>query len=78
MADARRKMSATEIKQLNEVKSIIRGLLVSTPHSMTVGNLEKDYRETEGRDMPLFGYPDIISFLRSIPDACLLEKVKAL
>ncbi|XP_044752165.1 tudor domain-containing protein 5-like [Coccinella septempunctata] len=56
--------------QLEEVKKILRSLLVSAPVKVTVSSLNKDYRSLEGRGIPFkeLGYNSLLHLLHSIPD----------
>ncbi|KAK7863839.1 hypothetical protein R5R35_003323 [Gryllus longicercus] len=61
---------------IEEVKTIIRGLLVSSPVEVTVLKLRRDFKAQEGQDIPFyeFGFRDVTTFLRSIPDVCKVCK----
>lgn len=53
---------------LDEIKGILRSLLISSPRIMTVEDLRRDYRKEESRECPLLGYRNFTEFLQSIPD----------
>lgn len=57
------------------VKKYIRSLLTSTPVSLTICNLDKDYRNTIGESIPYhkLGYNSLEHFLRSIPDIVIVS-----
>ncbi|XP_067633848.1 tudor domain-containing protein 5 [Eurosta solidaginis] len=59
-----------EIGYLQEVKAIIKSLVLSCPNNITVDALNRDYRSTEGILIPFkkLGFQTLESFLRSIPD----------
>ncbi|KAL0273631.1 UNVERIFIED_CONTAM: hypothetical protein PYX00_006262 [Menopon gallinae] len=54
--------------------SFIRSLLISNKESYELQQLLQDFREENGRDMPLFGYKTPIDFLESAPDIVKLER----
>lgn len=62
---------------LNEVKSEIRCLLISTSSQMTVGDLCKDYREITGNSIPYskLGFRTTIEFLKSVPDVVQVKRI---
>lgn len=66
---------AGNAQEIEEIKMLIRGLLISVKTQMTVEDLRKDFKRTEGRDIPFrkLGFNNIIEFLRSIPDTVLIE-----
>lgn len=53
---------------LDDIKTILRSLLISSPRTLTVEDLRRDYRQTENRECPLLGYRNFTEFLQSIPD----------
>ena len=59
-----------KFKEVEEVKKEIRALLLSTKHGCTPGELQADYLQMLGENVPFrsFGYENLTSFLRSIPD----------
>ncbi|XP_063229776.1 uncharacterized protein LOC134534955 isoform X2 [Bacillus rossius redtenbacheri] len=61
--------------ELNEIKSVIRGLLISTPKAMTIATLKKDYIEEVGEAIPFykFGYRNLETFLQSINDTVVMQ-----
>lgn len=54
----------------NKTKTIIRSLLISSPKSLTMHDLDSDYLKYEGHGIPFarLGYPNLKQFLSSIPD----------
>ena len=59
-------MSNTE---LDSIQAIIKSLIVSSlPHGLTVQQLDDDFREIEGRQIPFydFGFRQLDSFLNSL------------
>ncbi|BFG04627.1 uncharacterized protein DMAD_03547 [Drosophila madeirensis] len=61
-------MDRTE--QLGVVKKMVHSVLVSSPQVMSLLQLNRDYREMVGTDVPYhqLGYKDLEHFLRSLPD----------
>ncbi|CAD6998570.1 unnamed protein product [Ceratitis capitata] len=59
-----------EIGYLQEVKAVIKSLVLSYPGDITVDALNRDYRSTEGIQIPhrKLGFQTLEEFLRSIPD----------
>ncbi|XP_011202110.3 tudor domain-containing protein 5 [Bactrocera dorsalis] len=59
-----------EIGYLQEVKAIIKSLVISCPKAITIDELNRDYRNIEGQRIPYhkLGFQTLESFLRSIPD----------
>uniref|UniRef100_A0A0K8UTG5 Tudor domain-containing protein 5 n=2 Tax=Bactrocera latifrons TaxID=174628 RepID=A0A0K8UTG5_BACLA len=59
-----------EIGYLQEVKAIIKSLVISCPKAITIDELNRDYRNIEGQRIPhhKLGFQTLESFLRSIPD----------
>ncbi|XP_039956448.1 uncharacterized protein LOC120772104 [Bactrocera tryoni] len=59
-----------EIGYLQEVKAIIKSLVISCPNAITIDELNLDYRNIEGQRIPYhkLGFQTLESFLRSIPD----------
>uniref|UniRef100_A0A1B0AM32 HTH OST-type domain-containing protein n=1 Tax=Glossina palpalis gambiensis TaxID=67801 RepID=A0A1B0AM32_9MUSC len=55
---------------LHEMKVIIKSLVLSCPESITVQQLNLDYKETEGEDIPFrrVGFDTLEDFLHSLPD----------
>ncbi|KAH8284699.1 hypothetical protein KR018_011999 [Drosophila ironensis] len=55
---------------LSLVKTVLRSLVVSSPHDMTVEQLQRDYEKEEGRSVPyaMLGYRSFEAFLLSLPD----------
>ncbi|XP_065370506.1 tudor domain-containing protein 7 isoform X2 [Calliphora vicina] len=55
---------------LNEVKAILKSLVLSSPEKITIEKLNRDYRDVEGQFIPFrrLGYANLEEFLRSIPD----------
>ncbi|XP_069690144.1 tudor domain-containing protein 5-like isoform X4 [Periplaneta americana] len=58
-----------------EVKTLLRGILISSPTSMTADQLQRDYRNLEGRDVPYrkLGFSSFQQFLLSVPDTVILR-----
>ncbi|XP_037916613.1 tudor domain-containing protein 5-like isoform X2 [Hermetia illucens] len=59
---------------LEETKSVLKSLIISCPHGMTVERLNRDYREMEGRPIPYsqLGYNKLETFLRAITDTLIV------
>ncbi|XP_037828317.1 tudor domain-containing protein 5 isoform X2 [Lucilia sericata] len=59
-----------EKSALNEVKAILKSLVLSSPEKITIEKLNRDYRDVEGQFIPFrrLGYGNLEEFLRSIPD----------
>jgi hypothetical protein len=59
----------------DELKTLLRGLLISSPHAMTVDQLWRDYRKQEGHDVPFrkLGYNTFEEYLNSVPDTVLVS-----
>ncbi|XP_073846467.1 tejas isoform X2 [Musca autumnalis] len=59
---------------LNEVKAIIKSLVISCPDKITIDKLNRDYRDVEGQDIPYrrLGYHSLEQFLRQIPDTVVV------
>uniref|UniRef100_A0A1B0GC26 HTH OST-type domain-containing protein n=1 Tax=Glossina morsitans morsitans TaxID=37546 RepID=A0A1B0GC26_GLOMM len=55
---------------LSEMKVIIKSLVLSYPESITIQQLNRDYKETEGEDIPFHrvGFDTLEDFLHSLPD----------
>ena len=70
------KMS-TPGKRAGDLKFILRGLLISSPHAVTVDQLERDFKLQEGRNVPFcdLGYPSFMKYLESIPDTVVVSLV---
>jgi hypothetical protein len=64
------KMSALAADR-DQVKTILRGLLISSAHTMTAEQLHRDYKQQEGQNVPYhkLGYNSFLEYLKSIPDA---------
>ncbi|XP_049949163.1 uncharacterized protein LOC126457138 [Schistocerca serialis cubense] len=58
-----------------ELKSILRGLLISSPKQMTVRELANDFSRQEGREFPFqkYGFRTFVDYLRTIKDTVLLS-----
>jgi hypothetical protein len=61
---------------LQEIKTVIRSILISSPRKVTIRSLQKDYFYLEGREIPFFGHKNLLSFLKSIPDVCQIGEVR--
>ncbi|KAM7346217.1 tejas isoform 2-T2 [Cochliomyia hominivorax] len=59
---------------LNEVKAILKSLVLSCPDKITIDQLNKDYRDVEGEFIPYrrLGYRNLEQFLRSLPDTLMV------
>ena len=55
---------------LPELKTVLRGLLISTKRAMTLNDLSRDFKNQEGYDIPFrkFGFNSLLDFLNSITD----------
>ncbi|XP_077504587.1 uncharacterized protein LOC144114609 [Amblyomma americanum] len=64
-------------RDLNDVKCVIRALLVVNNGPTTCAALMKDYRTQEGCQLPYvrFGYTDCVTFLESLPDTVHVQRV---
>ena len=53
-----------------ELKMLLRALLISSKHGITVDQLERDFLEREGHEVPFreLGYPSFMKYLESITD----------
>lgn len=59
----------TPLEKRNTLKKVLRALLISEKsEGMALQTLERNYRETEGRSIPLFGYPDTAALMNSLND----------
>ena len=60
-----------------DLKIILRSLLISSPLAMTVDQLERDFVELEVHDVPFreIGYPSFMKYLESIPDTVVASFV---
>lgn len=54
---------------IDEVKKILRSLLVATPRGMSVRDLDREFNEIEGRRIPYreFSFDSLNRFLYSMP-----------
>ncbi|XP_061402639.1 tudor domain-containing protein 5 [Musca vetustissima] len=59
---------------LNQVKAILKSLVISCPDKITIDKLNRDYREIEGQNIPYrrLGYTTLEQFLRQIPDTLVV------
>lgn len=55
-------------KEIDEVKKVLKSLLVTVPNGMYVAQLENEFREMEGRSIPRGRFESIVGFLESIPE----------
>ncbi|XP_033607617.1 tudor domain-containing protein 5 isoform X4 [Cryptotermes secundus] len=64
------KMSALTAER-DQLKTILRGLLISSAQTMTAEQLHRDFKQQEGQNVPYrkFGYSSFLEYLKSIPDA---------
>lgn len=62
--------SKPSVSKLDKMKKIIRSLVNTSKAGLTSDQLNVDYRELEGKDIPFheFGYTNLNTFLKSIPD----------
>ncbi|XP_011493845.1 PREDICTED: tudor domain-containing protein 5-like [Ceratosolen solmsi marchali] len=68
--------SCTSLNRLNEVKAILRSLLISEGRNdISVNELNAMYSRMEGRDIPFreFNYPNLLEFLNSMSDTLRLK-----
>jgi hypothetical protein len=70
------KMSAEQ----DQIKTILRGLLISSAQTMTAEQLHRDFRYQEGQNVPYhkLGYNSFLEYLKSIPDAVAVSFVYCL
>lgn len=61
---------ATDEGLLSSTKSIIKCLVISSPHPLTIQKLNYEFNDTEGCDIPYskLGFKRLDEFLKSIPD----------
>lgn len=69
-------MKETSISKLEKTKLIIRSLVVSGKRDMTIDDLRRYYHESEGKEIPFheLGFPNLHSFLKSMPDVLRVEQ----
>jgi hypothetical protein len=69
------KMSLAAVQ--DELKTLLRGLLISSPRAMTIDELQRDYRLQEGQDVPFhkLGYKSFLEYLKSVPDTVVVSFV---
>lgn len=62
--------SDIKTKSLEDVKKEIRALLISSKHGCTPKQLQNDYLQVMGDNLPYhsLGHPNLMSFIQSIPD----------
>lgn len=67
-------------KELKELKSTLRSLVVSSPTQMDLRALLRDYRNMMGQTLPIskFGYRDPLQFLKDHCADCFLVLQKSL
>jgi hypothetical protein len=60
-----------------DLKIVLRGLLVSSPHAVTVDQLQRDFMKQEGHNVPFreLGYPSFMKYLESISDTVVVSFV---
>jgi len=60
---------------LDDIKKVLRALIISCPHGLTVEQLDRDFSEMEGTKIPFYdyGFNSLESFLQSIPDTLLVN-----
>lgn len=57
------------MSQVSMLKKVLRGILIAEKRNgIPLRQLERIYRETEGRNIPLLGYPDTAALLNSLND----------
>lgn len=63
---------------LSEMKVIIKSLVLSYPESITIQQLNRDYKETEGEDIPFHrvGFDTLEDFLHSLPDTIKVRRLR--
>ena len=73
------KMS-TSAARAEDLKKLLRGLLISSPRAITVDQLERDFLLQEGHGVPFreLGYPSFLKYLESIPDTVVVSFVYCL
>jgi hypothetical protein len=61
----------------DELKTILRGLLISSPQAMTADELQTDYKLQEGQDVPFrkLGYKSFLEYLKSVKDSVVVSFV---
>lgn len=61
---------------LNEVKINVRSLLTSSQKPLSILQLQKDYREQEGCNLPYrsLGFSSVIELLQNITDVVIVRK----
>lgn len=66
-----------DIGFLNQVKAILKSLVLSCTDNITIDKLNRDYRDIEGHDIPFrrLGYNNLEQFLRQIPDTLIVSKL---
>ena len=71
---------STPAARAEDLKIILRSLLISSPHAITVDQLERDFVQLEGHDVPFreIGYPSFMKYLESIPDTVVVSFVYCL
>ncbi|KAG4070966.1 hypothetical protein HA402_001403 [Bradysia odoriphaga] len=54
----------------SKTKTVIKSLLIASPRSLTIGDLDTEFRKSEGHAIPFasLGYAHLKEFLLSIPD----------
>lgn len=65
----------TETNLLDKTKTVLKALIISSQQDLTVDQLNRDYRCSEGRDIPysMLGHHNLKAFLHSIPDILRLN-----
>lgn len=60
--------------EFEELKTVLRGILISTPLKLRVQDLLRDYRKLEGKDVAFrkYGYATFVDLLSSISDVCVV------
>lgn len=63
--------------KLTNLKVNLRGLLISCPSGMTIKELENDYKEIIGENIPFynFGFNRLDLFLKSLKDTLTVRKL---
>jgi len=61
---------STPTARPEELKILLRALLISSPCAITVDQLERDFLQREGHGVPFreLGYHSFMMYLESIPD----------
>jgi hypothetical protein len=71
---------STPAARAEDLKKLLRGLLISSPRAITVNQLERDFLQQEGHGVPFreLGYPSFLKYLESNPDTFVVSFVYCL